>query len=199
MINAAKLNTEFPKDLGELEGCETVLGCFRCGACSAACPVSKVVEDFDPRRIVHMVGLGLEDYLLNSDIIWACSQCQSCIPVCPQGVRPADVIKALRRKALEKRVVNEDKLKALGLIAEVDPGKCVACLTCVRLCPFAAPHIVSEGYAYIEPELCHGCGICVLECPAEAIHLSASLEQKGAGHPFSIEKREERSSKEVLK
>ncbi len=186
-INAAELNPRFAQTLFELEGCSTVLSCFRCGACSAACPVSKVVEDFDPRRIVHMVAVGMEDILLKSDIIWACSQCQSCIPVCPQQVRPADVIKALREKAKEQGNATPDRLEKLGLIAHVDSGKCVACLTCVRLCPFAAPHILPEGYAHIEPDLCHGCGICVLECPAEAIELASSQEQKGAGHPFTME------------
>jgi heterodisulfide reductase subunit A-like polyferredoxin len=61
----------------------------------------------------------------------------------------------------------------------VDVEKCVACLTCVRICPYNLPQIKAEfdgvggitGAAYIEPAQCHGCGICVSECPAKAIQL----------------------------
>ncbi len=179
-VQAAKLNSDFIKDIAAHEGCETAAMCFSCGSCSGVCPVEKVVDDFDPRKIVHMVGLGMEDSLINGETIWACSQCQSCIPVCPQNVRCADIIKALRDEALKRKSVDQERLKALGLFAVVDPGKCVACLTCVRLCPFGAPSMTEEGYAVIEPDLCHACGICVLDCPAQAISLAPSLEAKGA-------------------
>jgi heterodisulfide reductase subunit A-like polyferredoxin len=66
-----------------------------------------------------------------------------------------------------------------GTIAEVDPNKCVGCLTCTRTCPFEIPRVKNEftgvgqlgGAAYIEPTLCHGCGTCTAECPANAIQL----------------------------
>jgi len=181
-ILASKLSPAFPKDLTSHEGCSTLFLCYACGSCSSACPVEKVVEEFDPRKVVHMVALGMEEELLKSDLIWACSQCQSCIPVCPMGVRCADVIKGLRDEAIKRGLVTPERMAELGLVAQVDPGKCVACLTCVRLCPFGAPHIVEEGYAKIEPDLCRGCGICTLECPAEAIKLAPSLEQRGMEH-----------------
>ncbi len=178
-LQASKLNPEFVEDIFPYQGCETVSLCYGCGSCSGVCPVEKVVEEFDPRKIVHMVGLGLEEQLLDGKIIWACSQCQSCIPVCPQNVRCADVIRALREEARKRQIVDEEGLERLGQFAVVESGKCVACLTCVRLCPFGAPEIIDEGYAVIKPELCHACGICVLECPAEAIRLAPSLESKG--------------------
>ncbi|MCS7179046.1 MAG: 4Fe-4S binding protein, partial [Anaerolineae bacterium] len=62
---------------------------------------------------------------------------------------------------------------------QVDAEKCVACLTCVRICPYRVPRIRADlvgvggiiGAAYIEPAQCHGCGVCVGECPAKAIQL----------------------------
>jgi heterodisulfide reductase subunit C len=141
--------------------------------------VEKVVPEFDPRKIIHMVTLGLEKQLLSSDMIWACSQCQSCVKVCPQEVRCSDVIKALRDEAIKQGLADLGRLADLGLLAKVDPEKCVACLTCVRFCPFGAPRIADTGHAYIEPELCKACGICVMECPAGAITLTPSLEQRG--------------------
>ncbi|RUM89390.1 MAG: 4Fe-4S ferredoxin [Thermodesulfatator sp.] len=179
-LQASKLNPEFVEEIIPYQGCETVTLCYSCGSCSGVCPVEKVVDDFDPRKIVHMVAMGMEDSLINGEIIWACSQCQSCIPVCPQNVRCADVIKALRDEAVKRHSVDGERLRELGQFAVVDGGKCVACLTCVRLCPFGAPRIIDEGYAVIEAELCHACGICVLECPAEAISLAPSLEARGA-------------------
>jgi heterodisulfide reductase subunit A-like polyferredoxin len=67
-----------------------------------------------------------------------------------------------------------------GTVAEVDPDKCVGCLTCVRTCPFQIPKMDTSytgvgnlgAAAYIEPALCHGCGTCTAECPANAIQLA---------------------------
>jgi heterodisulfide reductase subunit A-like polyferredoxin len=68
-----------------------------------------------------------------------------------------------------------------GVIAEVDPDKCVGCLTCTRVCPFAIPQVEERegrngvgglgGTAVIDPAQCHGCGTCTGECPANAIQL----------------------------
>lgn len=182
-IQSSKLNNSFSSELSDLKGCSSLAQCYACGSCSSVCPVEKVVPGFDPRKIVHMVVLGLDKQLLSSDIIWACSQCQNCVEVCPQEVRCSDVIKALRDKALKQGLADQERLANLGLLARVDPEKCVACLTCVRFCPFGAPHIADIGHAYIEPELCKACGICVMECPAEAITLAPSLEQRGLGEP----------------
>jgi heterodisulfide reductase subunit A len=68
-----------------------------------------------------------------------------------------------------------------GVVAQVDPDKCVGCLTCTRTCPFAIPQVIVQegrsgvgdlgGAAYIDPAQCQGCGTCTGECPANAIQL----------------------------
>lgn len=68
-----------------------------------------------------------------------------------------------------------------GIVAEVDPDKCVGCLTCTRTCPFGIPQVIQVegrhgvgnlgGAAYIDPAQCQGCGTCTGECPANAIQL----------------------------
>ncbi len=76
-------------------------------------------------------------------------------------------------------VLSRDYLEVGGIVAQVDLEKCVACLTCVRICPYRVPRIRADligvggivGAAYIEPAQCHGCGVCVGECPAKAIQL----------------------------
>ncbi len=149
--------------------------CFRCGACSGICPVKKTTKIFDPRKIVHLLLLGFMDKVLN-EILWYCSQCGSCVPVCPMDVKPRDVIGALRNYALEKGLLDEEKLFELGVFARVNTQKCIVCLTCVRTCPFSAASIGNLGFAYIEPSKCRACGICVKECPARAIELKPKPE-----------------------
>ena len=68
-----------------------------------------------------------------------------------------------------------------GVVAQVDPEKCVGCLTCTRTCPFAIPQVIQQegragvgnlgGAAFIDPAQCQGCGTCTGECPANAIQL----------------------------
>ncbi len=68
-----------------------------------------------------------------------------------------------------------------GVVAEVDPAKCVGCLTCTRTCPFEIPQVIERsdrigvgglgGAAFIDPAQCQGCGTCTGECPANAIKL----------------------------
>jgi heterodisulfide reductase subunit A-like polyferredoxin len=65
-----------------------------------------------------------------------------------------------------------------GAVAECDPAKCAACLTCLRSCPARVPRIVPDGedpslpgHAFMEPAVCQGCGICVSECPGKAVRL----------------------------
>lgn len=177
MIELKGRETNFSQELIGEGAPEALAQCFRCGACSGVCPVEKVAEDFDPRVIVHGVLLGLKERLLSGATIWKCSGCGSCVPVCPMDVKPMEVIKAL--KAL---VAREDPERALemrfevGRLARVEEGKCIACLTCVRACPFGAPRIVPEGYAVIDPDKCQACGICVVECPARAIELKTAPE-----------------------
>ncbi|MCX8068047.1 MAG: FAD-dependent oxidoreductase [Anaerolineae bacterium] len=76
-------------------------------------------------------------------------------------------------------ILSRDYLEVGGVVAQVDAEKCVACLTCVRICPYRVPRIRADlvgvggiiAAAYIEPAQCHGCGVCVGECPEKATQL----------------------------
>ncbi len=68
-------------------------------------------------------------------------------------------------------VLSQKELKVGGVVADVSSEKCIACLTCVRVCPFEAPHITDQGVAEIELAKCRGCGICAAECPVKAIDI----------------------------
>lgn len=70
----------------------------------------------------------------------------------------------------EKEALEEAaRCRGCGGGAVVDQTKCMACLTCMRVCPYGAP--VVEAYSTIRPEYCQACGLCAPECPAEAISM----------------------------
>jgi heterodisulfide reductase subunit A len=74
---------------------------------------------------------------------------------------------AIRALAL----LSKERLVQQAVVAEVSAGRCVACLTCVRACPFGVPFINDQQVAQILPEECRGCGVCVSSCPKDAIEL----------------------------
>jgi len=65
-----------------------------------------------------------------------------------------------------KIAVESERVKA-------DPQKCVACLTCIRVCPHGAVQLMGtdggKEKAVISDLACHACGICAAVCPAKAI------------------------------
>jgi len=70
-------------------------------------------------------------------------------------------------------VLTKEKLVHQNVYASVTPGKCIACLTCVRVCPFGVPFINDDGVAEIIPYECRACGVCVSSCPNDAIELKS--------------------------
>ena len=75
-------------------------------------------------------------------------------------------------------VLAKDQIQISGVVSVVDPDKCAACLTCVRVCPYNVPVINKEGVAEIEAAMCHGCGICASECPGKAIKLQHFTDEQ---------------------
>lgn len=78
------------------------MNCILCGSCTACCPVNEIDDDYNPRAIMRMVLLDMEEDVLKSDELWKCNQCHACVSHCPQDVRFADIARALRDIAIEK-------------------------------------------------------------------------------------------------
>lgn len=100
-ITIDKLDPRFKFDLAKRLGGNSIKRCFACGTCTASCPVSGVVQGFDPRKIIHMILLGQKEDVLKSDMIWYCSLCNTCSFVCPQDVRFSEAMVILRKMAVE--------------------------------------------------------------------------------------------------
>ncbi len=55
--------------------------------------------------------------------------------------------------------------------AFVEQEFCVACGTCVKVCPFGAIEIINGITAEVDFKKCVGCGKCAKECPASVIEI----------------------------
>jgi heterodisulfide reductase subunit A-like polyferredoxin/coenzyme F420-reducing hydrogenase delta subunit len=85
-------------------------------------------------------------------------------------------------------VMNVNELLSPGKIlveverVKADPQKCVACLTCVRVCPHGAIQLgrVDSGkeVAEISDLACYACGICAAICPAKAIKFQGYRDEE---------------------
>lgn len=100
--NEEKLDPNFKFEVSAAAGGENIKLCFACGTCTAACPVAAVDDEFNPRKIIRMVLLGLRKEVLSSPVIWRCVQCYSCTAKCPQNVKFRDVMKVLRAMAVKE-------------------------------------------------------------------------------------------------
>ncbi len=107
-IESKNLDPQFKYDVAAHPGGENIKLCFACGTCTAGCPVSAVDPEFDPRKIIRQVLLGMRKEVLSSPIIWRCAQCYSCTAKCPQNVNFRDVIRALREMAVAEGYVDAD-------------------------------------------------------------------------------------------
>lgn len=110
------LDHKFKYDLAEEPGGENIKVCFACGVCTASCPVAEVKEEFNPRKIVHMILLGMKDKVLSSDLIWFCETCYTCSFYCPQDVKFANIMQALRNISAREGYVDASFIEGIKKI-----------------------------------------------------------------------------------
>jgi heterodisulfide reductase subunit A-like polyferredoxin len=99
------------------------------------------------------------------------------------------IAQAQAAAARASAVLSKSQLEIMARLARVNPANCVACATCVKICPFGAPAISEIRKAEIQSAKCIGCGSCVAACPARTITLqhqesetvSAMLDELLAG------------------
>lgn len=65
----------------------------------------------------------------------------------------------------------------------IDPMICVACLSCLPVCPSRAI-VAKHGVVAIDPDLCAGDAICIAECTTGAIE---SWIEVPAAETFSLD------------
>jgi heterodisulfide reductase subunit C len=96
------MEPNFPTELVEHHGGETINRCYQCGTCASSCPVAKLDKRFNPRELIKLSLLGAKGEVLGGDAVWLCCSCYNCQERCPQKVEIADVVYAIRNIAIEK-------------------------------------------------------------------------------------------------
>ncbi|MGB9561341.1 MAG: 4Fe-4S dicluster domain-containing protein [bacterium] len=126
VIRFSELDPNFRFEIAREPGGEGIFKCYACGTCTASCPVRYVNDKFNPRKIIHMVLLGMREEVLMSDFVWLCATCYSCQERCPQGVKITDIMRAIQNIAAREGKLIElyrkevELLSKLGRLYEID-------------------------------------------------------------------------------
>jgi heterodisulfide reductase subunit C2 len=103
--DVVRIDFDFRRQLAEkIEG-NLVSYCYQCGACVGDCPATTYGEGFNPRQIMLSVLYGLgEQYMTEDSILWQCTNCYNCAERCPQQVKPAEVIIAMKNMLADRGI-----------------------------------------------------------------------------------------------
>lgn len=125
-MDAIDIVPRFKYEVANVPGGEKIKLCFACGICTASCPIRAIDSQYNPRKIIRMILLGMRKRVLSSDFIWLCSTCYACTERCPQGVCFTDVMNAIKNLAVKDGYVHPtfvtqvDLLKKQGRLYEID-------------------------------------------------------------------------------
>jgi heterodisulfide reductase subunit C len=98
-ISAASVRGEFVQQIEAISG-ESLLACNQCGKCSSGCPVAFSM-DLLPNQVIRLAQLGIED-VLESQAIWTCAACLTCVSRCPKGIDLPRLMEAMRQIQMER-------------------------------------------------------------------------------------------------
>jgi ferredoxin len=163
--------TTFADEVKAIPGGENLELCYACGTCVSKCMIQQKVEpDYNPRRLLRMVMMGMREEAFQSPTTWMCSECDLCYPACPQEIHISKVIGAVKKLAVEAGYTSP------LIPVAVDETLCSGCGICVMVCPYQAPSLFekevdgkTDRFSQVDPNKCMGCGTCVAACPLGAI------------------------------
>jgi len=81
--------------------------CYECAACIDDCPVTKIIPQFEPNRIIGDVLHGKLDQVVESPDIWYCTNCYTCYELCPQKFGMLKVFDRLKTLSNERGTAPE--------------------------------------------------------------------------------------------
>lgn len=170
-MSHATTMTTFADEVKAIPGGENLELCYACGTCVSKCMIQQKVEpDYNPRRLIRMVMMGMREEAFQSSTTWMCSECDLCYPACPQEIHISKVIGAVKKLAVDAGYTSP------LIPVAVDETLCSGCGICVMVCPYQAPSLFEkevdgeiDRFSQVDPNKCMGCGTCVAACPLGAI------------------------------
>ena len=97
MINACpSFDTPFFKQLNQHPQGDNIIDCLTCGVCISRCSWYDGEGGPNPRQMVRMAQLGLDQLLAESHMIWDCMICNHCTVACPMGIVMEEVVRRAR-------------------------------------------------------------------------------------------------------
>ena len=82
--------------LNKSETGDNIVDCLTCGICISRCSWYDGEGGPNPRQMVRMAQLGLDDALADSPMIWNCMICNHCTVECPMGIVMETVVRKAR-------------------------------------------------------------------------------------------------------
>lgn len=163
-----------------MPGGEQLYACFACGTCVSKCMIQQKVEpEYNPRKLIRMVMMGMQEEAFRNPTTWLCSACDLCYPACPQEVHISEVIGAVKQLAVEAGFTSPIET------VSVDESICSGCGICGMACPYQAPSLIetqvngqTDRIASVDANKCMGCGTCVAACPTGAISRAGVSNQE---------------------
>ncbi len=101
----AELRQTFLKHVEAVPGGDRLKRCIQCGTCTGSCPVSYAM-DIPPRQLIALFRAGELETIMNSRSIWICASCYACTTRCPSGIKITDLIYALKRTEMDKKLIS---------------------------------------------------------------------------------------------
>lgn len=81
--------------MAALPGGGNLNACTSCGICASGCPASGLFK-MDPRKLVRLVLLGLDDQIMANDWVWVCTICNRCVHACPMKIDIPGLVMVIR-------------------------------------------------------------------------------------------------------
>jgi Fe-S oxidoreductase len=88
--------------------------CMQCATCTGVCPWN-LVKYFSPRGMIRLAQFGLEGF--ESEDLWNCVTCNTCVINCPRGLEIIDIIRSMRMMMNETGTVPAPLKVPLGSVA----------------------------------------------------------------------------------
>lgn len=119
MVDLKDSDPNFKWEISRMEGGEALLKCVGCSDCAASCPVRYFDERYNPRRIIRYTLLGMKSLVVTSPFLWFCAHCHACTERCPQGIKVAELINAIKNYAARRGYCPDGLKTQLRLLNEL--------------------------------------------------------------------------------